>query len=145
MQTVESNYRGRCISEGEGWEGELIIGSNNFCKALEPRPPDPESIQTVHSSTGSRQFGLMYFSIYLFLQDVDALGTLTVQSTVVNVKTHVPYYNLKVRYRGCFCILSRTVCRIRIPSRIAFMFYVKLNEKTSGVIFTYVVVHRTLI
>ncbi|KAJ7384106.1 hypothetical protein OS493_023430 [Desmophyllum pertusum] len=28
--------------------------------------------------------------------DVDALGTLNVQATVVNVKTHVPYYNLKV-------------------------------------------------
>ncbi|CAH3130560.1 unnamed protein product [Pocillopora meandrina] len=28
--------------------------------------------------------------------DVDALGTLNVQATFVNVKTHVPYYNLKV-------------------------------------------------
>ncbi|PFX33812.1 Primary ciliary dyskinesia protein 1 [Stylophora pistillata] len=28
--------------------------------------------------------------------DVDALGTLRVQATVVNVKKHVPYYNLKV-------------------------------------------------
>ena len=34
----------------------------------------------------------------LFHQDVDALGTLRVQATVVNVKKHVPYYNLKVRF-----------------------------------------------
>ena len=32
----------------------------------------------------------------VFRQDVDALGTLNVQPTVVKVKTHVPYYNLKV-------------------------------------------------
>lgn len=31
--------------------------------------------------------------------DVDALGTLNVQPTVVKVKTHVPYYNLKVPKR----------------------------------------------
>jgi len=34
--------------------------------------------------------------ILVFQQDVDALGTLNVQPTVVKVKTHVPYYNLKV-------------------------------------------------
>lgn len=40
----------------------------------------------------------LYIYFIFFLQAVDALGTLTVQSTVVDVKTHVPYYNLKVRF-----------------------------------------------
>ena len=38
----------------------------------------------------------VFFSFHFFQQDVDALGTLNVQPTFVKVKTHVPYYNLKV-------------------------------------------------
>ena len=36
------------------------------------------------------------------LQDVDALGTVSVQPTTVKVKTHVPYYNLKVTRQFAF-------------------------------------------
>ena len=44
----------------------------------------------------------VYSLNFIFHQDVDALGTLNVQPTVVNVKTHVPYYNLKVTFEVFF-------------------------------------------
>ena len=48
-----------------------------------------------HRNRVSLQLLNVFFSFF-FRQDVDALGTLNVQPTFVKVKTHVPYYNLKV-------------------------------------------------
>ena len=49
---------------------------------------------------------MVWLKFDLFPQDVDALGTLNVQATFVNVKTHVPYYNLKVRFLAVFVYLQ---------------------------------------
>ena len=64
--------------------------------------------RTNHKATVSLQMNgwMVWLKFDLFPQDVDALGTLNVQATFVNVKTHVPYYNLKVRFLAVFVYLQ---------------------------------------
>ena len=56
-------------------------------------------IHEINIDGGIKHVLLLSVFVSFFQQDVDALGTLNVQATVVKVKTHVPYYNLKVTPR----------------------------------------------
>ena len=57
---------------------------------------------------------MVWLKFDLFPQDVDALGTLNVQATFVNVKTHVPYYNLKVRFLAVFVYLQFLITLLKM-------------------------------